>query len=138
MFSGLLRLQVLGSSASPLYHNTPHLPLLPDWLVHSILPIGPYSYINTCSLPPGILFFPKTLKMGQTSDPETLVIHQNLTPSNNPQDLKQHYDHGGSLQLHILHSFHCPFSLHIESSFTSSSFQRSGQYSLTPPVISQP
>jgi hypothetical protein len=25
-------------------------------LVHPILPIGPHSYINTCSLPPGILF----------------------------------------------------------------------------------
>jgi hypothetical protein len=81
------------------YHNTPHLPLLPDWLSHSILPIGPCSYINTCFLPPGILF-PKTLKMEQTSDPRTLVIHQKVTPGNNPEDIKQHYDHGGSLQLH--------------------------------------
>jgi hypothetical protein len=48
---------------------------------------------------PGNLF-PKTLKMGQTSDPETLVIHQKMTPGNNPEDFKQHYDHGGSLQLH--------------------------------------
>jgi hypothetical protein len=53
------------------------------------IPIGPYSYINTCSLPPGILF-PKTLKMGQTSDPETLVIHQKMTPDNNQEDFKQH------------------------------------------------
>ena len=29
---------------------------------------------------------PKTLKMGQTSDPETLVIHQKVTPGNNPED----------------------------------------------------
>jgi hypothetical protein len=88
------------------YHNTPHLPLSPDWLVHSILPLGPHSYINTCSLPPGILFtfLPKTLKMGQTSDPEMLVIHQKLTPGNNPKKFKQHYDHGGSLQSHILRS----------------------------------
>jgi hypothetical protein len=41
-------------------------------IIGSILPIGFYSYMNTCSLPPGILF-PKTLKMGQTSDPETLA-----------------------------------------------------------------
>jgi hypothetical protein len=27
--------------------------------------------------------------MGQTSDPETLVIHQNLTPGNNPKNFKQ-------------------------------------------------
>jgi hypothetical protein len=45
---------------------------------------------------------PKTLKMGQTSDPETLVIHQKVTPGNNPEDFKQHYDHGGRLQLHLL------------------------------------
>jgi hypothetical protein len=56
-------------------------------------------YINTCSLPRGILF-PKTLKMGQTSDTETLVIHQKVTPDNIPEDFKLHYDHGGSLQLH--------------------------------------
>jgi hypothetical protein len=47
-------------------------------------------------------FFPKTLKMGQTSDPKTLVIHQKTMPGNNPEDFKQHYDHGGSLQLHIV------------------------------------
>jgi hypothetical protein len=34
-------------------------------------------------------FLPKTLKMGQTSDPETLVIHQKLTPGNNPKKFKQ-------------------------------------------------
>jgi hypothetical protein len=39
--------------------------------------------------------------LGQTSDPETLVIHQETTPGNNPEDFKQHYDHGGRLQLHI-------------------------------------
>jgi hypothetical protein len=39
--------------------------------------------------------------MGQTSDPETLVIHQKTTPNNNPEDFMQHYDHGGSLQSHI-------------------------------------
>jgi hypothetical protein len=37
--------------------------------------------------------------MGQTSDPEMLVMHQKMTPGNNPEDFKQHYDHGGSLQL---------------------------------------
>jgi hypothetical protein len=37
--------------------------------------------------------------MGQTSDPETLVIHQKLTPDYNPKTFKQHYEHGGSLQL---------------------------------------
>jgi hypothetical protein len=30
-----------------------------------------------------------TLKMGQTSDPETLVVHQKTTPCNNPEDFKQ-------------------------------------------------
>jgi hypothetical protein len=39
--------------------------------------------------------------MGQTSDPETLVMHQKMTPGNNTEDFKQHYDHDGSLQLHI-------------------------------------
>jgi hypothetical protein len=39
--------------------------------------------------------------MGQTSDPETFVMRQKMTPSNNPEDFKQNYDHGGSLQLHI-------------------------------------
>jgi hypothetical protein len=38
--------------------------------------------------------------MGQISAPETLVIHQKLTPGYNPKTFKQHYDHGGSLQLH--------------------------------------
>jgi hypothetical protein len=33
----------------------------------------------------------RTLKMGQTSDPETLVIHQKLTPGNNPNNFKQQY-----------------------------------------------
>jgi hypothetical protein len=32
-------------------------------------------------------------------DPETLVIHQKMMLGNNPYDFKQHYDHGGSLQL---------------------------------------
>jgi hypothetical protein len=27
--------------------------------------------------------------MGQTSDPETLAIHQKVTPSNNPEAFKQ-------------------------------------------------
>jgi hypothetical protein len=45
--------------------------------------------------------------MGQTSDPETLVTHQKLTPGNNPKKFKQHYDHGGSLQLHINILFEC-------------------------------
>jgi hypothetical protein len=39
--------------------------------------------------------------MGQTSVPETLVIHQKLTPGYNPKTFKQHYEHGGSLQLHM-------------------------------------
>jgi hypothetical protein len=30
-----------------------------------------------------------SLKMGQRSDPETLVIHQKVTPGNNPEDFKQ-------------------------------------------------
>jgi hypothetical protein len=34
-------------------------------------------------------FLPKTLKMGQTSDPETLVINQKLTPGNNPKILSK-------------------------------------------------
>jgi hypothetical protein len=74
------------------YHNTPHLPLLPDWLVHSILPIVAHSYINTCYLPPGIpfTFLPKTLKMGQKSDPEMLVMDQKLMPGYNPKTFKQH------------------------------------------------
>jgi hypothetical protein len=40
--------------------------------------------------------------MGRTSDPETLVIHQKLTPGNNLKTFKQHYDQGGSLQLHMV------------------------------------
>ena len=28
-------------------------------------------------------------------------MHQKMKPGNNPEDFKQHYDHGGSLQLHI-------------------------------------
>jgi hypothetical protein len=36
------------------------------------------------------VLFPKNLKMGQTSDPETLVIHQKMTPGNKPEDFKQH------------------------------------------------
>jgi hypothetical protein len=28
--------------------------------------------------------------MEQTSDPETLIIHQKLTPGNNPKNFKQH------------------------------------------------
>jgi hypothetical protein len=28
-------------------------------------------------------------------------MHQKMTPGNNPEDFKQQYDHGGSLQLHI-------------------------------------
>jgi hypothetical protein len=39
--------------------------------------------------------------LGQASDPETLVVHKKMMPGNNPEDFKQHYDHGGSLQLHI-------------------------------------
>jgi hypothetical protein len=38
--------------------------------------------------------------MGQTSVPETLVIHQKLMPGYNQKTFKQHYDQGGSLQLH--------------------------------------
>jgi hypothetical protein len=41
--------------------------------------------------------------MGQTSDPETLVIHQKTMPGNNPEDFMQHYDRGRSLQSHIIH-----------------------------------
>jgi hypothetical protein len=37
------------------------------------------SYVKT--------FLPKTLNMGQTSDPETLAIHQKLTPGKNPKIL---------------------------------------------------
>jgi hypothetical protein len=40
--------------------------------------------------------------LGQTCDPETLDIHQETTTGNNPEDFKQHYDHGGSLQLHVV------------------------------------
>jgi hypothetical protein len=47
-------------------------------------------------------FFSNTLKMGQTSDALTLVIHQKVTPGNSPEDFKQHYDHGGCLQLRVL------------------------------------
>jgi hypothetical protein len=31
----------------------------------------------------------KKKKIGQTSDPETLAIHQKMTPGNNPEDFKQ-------------------------------------------------
>jgi hypothetical protein len=34
-------------------------------------------------------FLPKNLKMGQTSDPETLIVHQKLTPGYNPKTFKQ-------------------------------------------------
>jgi hypothetical protein len=59
-------------------------------------------------------FLSKTLKMGQTSDPETLVIHQKPTPGNNPEDCKQHYDHGGSLQLHNVLCVKCGFQNDIK------------------------
>jgi hypothetical protein len=39
--------------------------------------------------------------MGQTSDADTLVINQKMMLGNNPEDFKERYDHGGSLQLHI-------------------------------------
>jgi hypothetical protein len=48
----------------------------------------------------GITCLSHLLKMGQASVPETLVIHQKLTPVYNPKTFKEHYDHGGSLQLH--------------------------------------
>jgi hypothetical protein len=32
-------------------------------------------------------------KTGQTSDPETLVMHQTMTPGNNPEDFKQYGCH---------------------------------------------
>jgi hypothetical protein len=35
------------------------------------------------------ILFLKTLKMGQTSGPETLVIHQKTTPGKNPEDFMQ-------------------------------------------------
>jgi hypothetical protein len=41
--------------------------------------------------------------MGQTSDPEMLVMHHKMMPGNNPEDFKQHYDHGRSLQLHVMY-----------------------------------
>jgi hypothetical protein len=42
------------------------------------------------------------VQMGQTSDTETLVMHQKMMPGNNPEDFKQHYNHGGgSLQLQL-------------------------------------
>jgi hypothetical protein len=50
-------------------------------------------------------FLRKCLLMGQTSVPETLVIYQKLTPGYNPKTFKQHYDHGGSLQLQGLLNF---------------------------------
>ena len=37
--------------------------------------------------------------MRETNVPETLVIHQKFTPGYNPKTFKQHFDHGGSLQL---------------------------------------
>jgi hypothetical protein len=37
----------------------------------------------------GITCLSHPLKMGQTSDPETLVIHQELAPGNNPKTFKQ-------------------------------------------------
>jgi hypothetical protein len=77
----------------------------------------PFSALKSSGLLPGVgfwcmtnlrdhLFVPSCpLKMGQTSDPETLVIHQKMTPGNNPGDFKQHLDHGGSLQLHPFSDF---------------------------------
>jgi hypothetical protein len=49
-----------------------------------------------------------TLKVGQTSDPKTLVIHQKMTPGNNPEDVKQHYDQEEAFnctQLHVSNFF---------------------------------
>jgi hypothetical protein len=34
-----------------------------------------------------------------------VVARQKLKPGNNPKNVKQHYDHGGSLQLHRLRLF---------------------------------
>jgi hypothetical protein len=35
------------------------------------------------------LVYDQRFGMGQTSDPETLVIHQKLTPGNKPKNFKQ-------------------------------------------------
>jgi hypothetical protein len=48
-----------------------------------------------------VVLLRKTLKMGQTIDTETLVMNRKMTSGNNPENFKQHYDHGGSLQLHM-------------------------------------
>jgi hypothetical protein len=57
--------------------------------------------------------------MGQTSNPETLVIHQKMTPGNNPEDFKQIYDYGGSIQLHKTPSYFFMISLNIIFTFTN-------------------
>jgi hypothetical protein len=40
---------------------------------------------------------------------------QKLTPGNNPKSFKQHYDHGGSLQLHYTagHALECVTIIHL-------------------------
>jgi hypothetical protein len=47
----------------------------------------------------GTLVCPISMVLGTKKDAcdlETLVVHQETTPGNNPEDFKQHYDHGGS------------------------------------------
>jgi hypothetical protein len=70
-----------------------------------IIPIGkhvPHCCLKTPGLLPGVIFWCMTNVAGSlVCDPETLVIYQKITPVNNPEDFKQHYDHSGSLQLHI-------------------------------------
>jgi hypothetical protein len=40
----------------------------------------------------------------QTSDPETLVIHQKMTPGNNPEDFKQQTKGSGALAYFLRYS----------------------------------
>jgi hypothetical protein len=100
---------VLVFCASLTWHQYPSLP---RWLVASLNNVC----LKSSGLLPGVIFWYMTKvsgslvcpifrvlgkkDLGQTSDPERLVIHQKMTPGNNPEDFKQHYDHGGSLQLH--------------------------------------
>jgi hypothetical protein len=39
--------------------------------------------------------------VSNTCEHQRCLKQKKFTPGNNPEDFKQHYDHGGSLQLHI-------------------------------------
>jgi hypothetical protein len=55
--------------------------------------------------------------MGQTSDPETLVIHQTMTPGNNPEDFKQQSNFCIIIESHLLGNMRMCFLFCVAGKF---------------------